>query len=253
MDLIGMPDVSPLIFFGLASASFLTAFLGVYTGAGGGLLLLAILAMVMPPAVLLPIHTVVQLGSNVSRVAMMWRYVMPGALLPFIIGAIVGATAGAHVFISLPMSLLQGTLGVFILEMTWMPRLGRFGAERSRFVVLGFATTFLGMFVSATGSLLAPLVASSTKNRHSQVATFAALMTVTHVGKLIAFAAIGFAIGHFIPLMATMIATGTLGNWVGEKALNRSSERNFRLTFQVILTLLALRLIWVAVSALGWF
>jgi uncharacterized membrane protein YfcA len=253
MDFIGMPDVSPLIFFGLSAAAFVTAFIGVTTGAAGGLMLLAILAMVMPPAVLLPIHTVVQLGSNVSRTLLMWRYVMHGTLLPFVIGAIVGAAAGAHVFISLPMPLLQGILGVFILMMTWMPWIGRFGAERARFVVLGFATTFLGMFVSATGSLLAPLVASSAQNRHSQVATFGALMTVTHIAKLVGFGVIGFAIGHFIPLMAAMVGAGTLGNWLGGMALSRTSEGGFRLVFKVVLTLLGLRLIWVALADLNWF
>lgn len=252
MDFIGMPDVSPLIFFGLSAASFLTAFLGVSTGSAGGLLLLAIMTTVMPPAVLVPIHTVVQLGSNVSRTVIMWRHIMRGALLPFVIGAAVGAAAGAQLFISLPMSMLQGMLGVFILLFTWMPRLARLGAARARFAVLGFATTFLGMFVSATGSLLAPLVASSAENRHSQVATFGALMTVTHVAKLVAFGVIGFAVGHFVPLMAAMIATGTLGNWLGEKALNRMSEAGFRLVFKVILTLLGLRLIWVALANLVW-
>jgi uncharacterized membrane protein YfcA len=252
MDFIGMPDVGPWIFFGLSAAAFVTAFIGVTTGAAGGLMLLAILAMVMPPAVLLPIHTVVQLGSNISRTLLMWRYVMHGTLVPFIIGAAIGAAAGAHVFIALPISLLQGILGVFILVMTWMPWLGRFGGAHARFAALGFATTFLGMFVSATGSLLAPLVASSAKNRQSQVATFGALMTVTHIAKLIAFGVIGFAIGHFIPLMAAMIAAGTLGNWLGGKALNRTSEQGFRLIFKVILTLLGLRLVWVALAHLNW-
>lgn len=253
MDFLGMPDVSPLVFFGLSAAAFLTALLGVSTGAAGGLLLLAIMTTVMPPAVLVPIHTVVQLGSNISRTLIMWRYIMRGTMLPFVIGAIIGAAAGAKLFVSLPMSLLQGMLGVFILVFTWMPRLGRLGAAHTRFVALGFATTFLGMFVSATGSLLAPLVASSAENRHSQVATFGALMTVTHVAKLVAFGIIGFAIGHFIPLMAAMIAAGTLGNWIGEKLLDRMSERGFRLLFKVVLSLLGLRLIWVAVADRGWF
>lgn len=253
MDFLGVPDVGPLLFCGLAATSFVTAFLGVYTGAAGGLLLLAIMSTAMPPAVLLPIHTVIQLGTGISRTFIMWRYVMRGALLPFVIGAAAGATAGAHVFISLPMSLLQGILGAFILVVTWMPRLGRFGAERSRFLVLGFATSFLGMFVSATGTLLAPLVASSTPTRHNQVATFGALMSITHVSKLVAFGFIGFAIGRFVPLMVAMIATGALGNWVGERALHHTSEGNFRFIFKVILTLLGLRLVWVALADLGWF
>jgi len=252
MEFLGMPDVTPLVFFGLTAASFLTAFLGVSTGAAGGLLLLAIMATVLPPAVLIPIHTVVQLGSGLARTFFMWRYVMAGALLPFIFGAIIGAAAGAKIFIALPVAMLQGILGLFIVVVTWMPRLGRFGTDRARFVALGFGTTFLGVFVSATGTLLAPLVASNAPNRHSQVATFGALMSVAHVAKLVAFAFLGFAIGRYAPLMAAMIATGALGNWLGERALDRVSERAFRIIFRVILTLLGLRLIWVAIAELGW-
>ena len=253
MEFLGMPDVSPLVFFGLPAASFLTAFLGVSTGAAGGLLLLAIMATVLPPAVLIPLHTVVQLGSGVSRTFFMWRYVMGGALPPFVVGAVVGATAGAKIFVSLPVTMLQGILGAFILLVTWMPRLGRIGAERTRFLALGFATTFLGMFVSATGTLLAPLVAGSAPNRHAQVATFGALMTVAHIAKLAAFGFLGFAIGRFVPLMAAMIATGALGNWIGERALDRVSERGFKLVFRSILTLLGLRLVWLAIAEPGWF
>lgn len=248
-----MPDVTPVVFFGLPVASFVTAFLGVSTGAAGGLLLLAIMATVLPPAVLIPMHTVVQLGSNVSRTFIMWRYVMAGTLLPFIAGAIVGAVAGAKIFIALPITLLQGILGIFILLVTWMPRLGRFGSDWTRFVALGFGTTFLGVFVSATGTLLAPLVSASAPNRHSQVATFGALMTITHVAKLAAFGFLGFAAGRFVPLMAAMVVTGAAGNWIGEHALDRLGEHGFKIVFRSILTVLGLHLVWQAIAAFGWF
>jgi uncharacterized membrane protein YfcA len=252
MDLLGMPDVTPFVFFGLTAASFVTAFLGISTGAAGGLLLLAIMTTVLPPAVLIPIHTVVQLGSGVSRALLMWRHVMHGAIAPFVVGAVIGATVGAQIFIALPISMLQGILGVFILTVTWMPRLGRFGAERTRFVVLGFGATFLGMFVSATGTLLAPLIAGNAPNRYSQVATFGTLMAVVHVTKLAAFGILGFAIGRYVPLMAAMVATGALGNWLGERALDHVGERGFQIVFRSVLTLLGLRLVWVAVAELGW-
>ena len=48
------------------------------------------MAMVMPPTVLVPVHTVVQLGSGVSRTIIMWRHVMKRDLPPFIVGAILG-------------------------------------------------------------------------------------------------------------------------------------------------------------------
>ena len=51
------PDIGPLLFTGLALASLVTAFIGIYTGAAGGVILLAIMAIVMPPAAVIPVHT----------------------------------------------------------------------------------------------------------------------------------------------------------------------------------------------------
>ena len=78
-------------------------------------------------------------------------------------------------------------------------------------------------------------------------------MTITHIAKLVAFGFIGFAIGSFVPLMAAMIATGAVGNWLGEVALHRMTEQRFRTVFQLVLTALALRLLWVAAVHAGWF
>ena len=55
------------------------------------------------------------------------------------------------------------------------------------------------------------------------------------------------------PLMAAMILAGALGNWLGEVALDYTSEVRFRLILQLVLTALGLRLIWMAVPELGWF
>jgi len=252
MDFLGTPDIGPLLFGGLMLSSFATAFIGVFTGAAGGVVLLGLMAMVLPPLALIPVHTVVMLGTGVTRTMIMWRHVMRPAVLPFMVGSVIGAAAGARVFVALPTTSLQLILGGFILLVTWMPNLGRFGAVRGRFAVLGFFTTFLGVFVSATGSLLAPFMASATPDRRVHVATMGALMTIVHLAKIAAFGFIGFAIASYAPLMAAMIATGAIGNWIGEAALLRTSEQRFRLVLQIALTLLGLRLVWGAAADAGW-
>jgi uncharacterized protein len=170
-----------------------------------------------------------------------------------VIGSLIGAAAGARVFVALSTMWLEFILGAFILLVTWMPKFGRFGAERSRFGVLGFVTTFLGVFVSATGTLLAPFVAASTPDRRVHVATMGALMMTSHLAKVAAFGFIGFAIGRYVPLMVAMIATGAVGNWLGEIALLRTKEQHFRLVLQAALTILGLRLLWSAARGAGWF
>jgi uncharacterized membrane protein YfcA len=247
MDFLGTPDIGPLAFFGLTVASLVASFVGVFTGAAGGIVLLGLMAMVMPPLALIPVHTVVMLGSGITRTMIMWRNVMRPAILPFVIGSLIGA-----VFVALTTFWLELILGVFILLVTWMPKMGRVGAERGRFAVLGFMTTFVGVFVSATGTLLAPFVAASTPDRRIHVATMGALMMIAHIAKIAAFGFIGFAIGSYVPLMAAMIVAGAVGNWVGEVALEKTSERSFRLVLQVVLTLLGLRLLWSAAQSAGW-
>ena len=67
------------------------------------------------------------------------------------------------------------------------------------------------------------------------------------------FGFIGFAVGRYVPLMVAMIATGAVGNWVGEVALLRTKEQHFRLVLQLALTILGLRLLWSAARGAGWF
>jgi uncharacterized membrane protein YfcA len=108
------------------------------------------------------------------------------------------------------------------------------------------------MFVSAVGVLIAPFVASASPDRRNHAATMAALTAVVHIFKLVAFGLLGVAIAAYVPLVAAMIAMGVVGNWVGTRVLDRMPERRFRLLLQVILTGLALRLLWVAGSSAGW-
>ncbi len=252
VDFLGTPDVGPLLFAGLTFASFATAFIGVFTGTAGGVILLALMAMVMPPTVLVPVHTVVQLGSGISRTFIMWRHVMKGIVPPFIVGAILGAMAGAKTFVALPTSTLQAIIGGFILLVTWMPNLGRLGAEKGRFAVLGFMATFLGVFVSATGTFLSPFIASAAPDRRNHVATQGALMVFVHIAKLAAFGFLGFAIAAYVPLMVAMVATGAVGNWLGEVALGKTSEKRYRLVLKLFLTVLAIELLIRAAGQAGW-
>lgn len=252
LSLFTAPDVGPWVFFGLCFASFATALLGTLTGAAGGLILLAIMANIVRPEVLIPVHTVVQLGQGVSRTLVMRKHVVWETVAPFMLGATIGAIAGAKIFVSLPMGWLQLILGCFILLVTWMPKLGRIGGVRARFVGVGFAATFLGVFVSATGTLIAPFIAAASPTRHNHAATLGILMSFTHTLKLAAFIFVGIAIGAYMPLIVGMIMTGAVGNWIGEAALLKVPEQRFRLIFQVCLTLLGLRLLWTAAESAGW-
>ena len=182
----------------------------------------------------------------------MWRYVKKPLILPFAIGSCIGAFAGAQIFSTLPSATLQGILGLFILIVMWTPRIGAGGPERLRFGILGAAATFLGIFVSATGTFLSPFIAHASRDRHIHVSTMVTLMAISHVTKLIAFGFVGMAIGAYIPLVVLMVIGTVIGTWFGQRALNRIPEKLFRQVFRILLTLLALRLLVGAAIEAGW-
>ncbi|MDP6174746.1 MAG: sulfite exporter TauE/SafE family protein [Rhodospirillales bacterium] len=248
---LGVPDVNAWLFLGLAAAALVTSFMGAVAGTAGGLALLAILALFFTPAVMVPVHAVVQLGASLSRIAIMWRYVMRDILLPFFIGSALGAALGGKLFISLPSGIILGAIGCMIIILVWLPKLSRLGGAKWRFAFIGGGATFLGVFVGAVGTLIAPFVAGASPDRRIHAATLAAVMTMVHINKLIAFGLVGVSLTAYTPLLVAMIAMTALGNWVAIKVLDRMPESLFRIFFKTLITLLGIRLLWVSASELG--
>jgi len=234
----------------LCGVSFLGSFIAAAMGLGGGGLVLATMALFLPPAVLIPVHGTVQLGSNFGRAALLRSHILTGIVPVFLIGTLLGAAIGVQFVIALPIAWLQGVLAVFILYSTWAPKFRASRPGRKTFFGLGVVGAFLTMFVGATGSLVAPFAAAASDQRQQVVATHATLMTIQHGLKIVAFGVVGFAFGPYLPLLAGLLACGFAGTYTGRHLLHRLPERAFRIGLKTILTLIALRLLYGAASGL---
>ena len=239
------PDLAPPVALALLGASFATSLLTAAFGIGGGAVLLAILASLLPPAMLIPVHGVVQLGSNLGRAALLARHVAWGVAPGFAIGSALGVAAGGAVAVSLPPGAVQVGVGAFIL---WSVIASPPGWMRRLAWLTGAASSFLTMFFGATGPFVAAYVKALRFDRHRHVATHAALMTMQHALKTVAFGLLGFAFGPWLPLVAAMVAAGLLGTVAGRLVLLRIDEARFRLALDAILVVLAARLIWAGLA-----
>ncbi|MEQ8308486.1 MAG: sulfite exporter TauE/SafE family protein [Hoeflea sp.] len=228
--------------FSLIGASFFTSALTASAGIGGGLALLALMGYLVPVTAIIPLHGVVQLGSNIGRAAFLYNHVAWICLAAFLAGALPGAWIGGLAVGALPEDLLKAALGVFILVITWarLPRLA--AMTLPGFAITGTITTFLTMLFGATGPLNAVVLSKTFPERLRFQATSAAIMSAQHLVKTFVFALSGFVFAPWLPLIATMILTGLAGTWVGTRILRRMPESRFRLIFRVCLTLLALDL-----------
>lgn len=240
------PEMSASVALGLVGLSFLTATFTAAVGLGGGIVMIAVLASILPPAVAIPVHGAVQLGANCGRVAIMRRNVDWGLVGLFTAGGLVGVTIAASLFVALSRSTLQAVLGVFVLYSVWSPRLRPANVPRWSYPLVGAAASFVTMFVGGTGPFVAAFLSPERLGRHGLVATQAACTALQHGLKVVAFGAIGFLYLPWFPLLAVMIAVGLVGTFVGRNLLNRLSDRVFLHVFRAVLTVLGLRLLWAA-------
>lgn len=243
-------ELTPWSFWGLTAVSFVGSFVSAAGGIGGGVLMVASMAAVLPPIVLIPLHGIVQIGSNGGRVLLFYRETFFRIIPYFAIGTLAGTLVGVNTLIVLPIWVLQTVLGIFVLYSTWAPGFKAREPAPKTFAGVGLVTGFATMFVGGSGSLVAPFVHAACNVRQQVVATHALCMTLQHSFKIISFGFLGFAFGAYLPLLAALLAFGFLGTVVGRMVLNRLPERVFRAAFKTILTLLALRLLYSAAENL---
>ena len=233
-------------FSALCGISFVGSFIAAGLGLGGGLLVLATMTLFLPPTVLIPVHAVVQIGSNGFRAFLMRRQILYSVIPAFLVGTLLGSWLGGLTIFALEVWLLQSILGVFVLYATWAPKFRSSNPGPMKFFGCGVFGGFATMFVGGTGPLVAPFVNAACKERQQVVATHASLMTFQHLFKVILFGVLGFAFGPYIPLMVGLIGFGVCGTIIGRRVLDRLPEKTFRIALQTILTLLAARLLYAA-------
>lgn len=240
------PFIATVLIFVAGFTSFLTACLG----AGGGIILLGTMAQVLPPQLIIPLHGVVQLGSNAGRATMSWRHINWGLIARFLPGALVGAFIGHYILVALPPAVMYLTIASFILYLCWGPKLPKLILGSWGTVFAGGVTTFISLFVGATGPLVGAFLKQIYSDRFKTVATFAAAMSLQHVLKIAVFGEAGINITAWLPLLIAMIISGAIGTYIGLRVLKRVQDKHFSLILNWILTLMALRLIWQAVELL---
>ena len=233
-------------FSALCGISFVGSFIAAGLGLGGGLLVLATMTLFLPPTVLIPVHAVVQIGSNGFRAFLMRRQILYSVIPAFLVGTLLGSWLGGLTIFALEVWLLQSILGVFVLYATWAPKFRSSNPGPVKFFGCGVFGGFATMFVGGTGPLVAPFVNAACQERQQVVATHASLMTFQHLFKVILFGVLGFAFGPYIPLMVGLIGFGVCGTIIGRRVLDRLPEKTFRIALQTILTLLAARLLYAA-------
>ncbi len=241
------PEITTFDAILLIAVSTVTSAVSAAFSIGGGVAFLAVLASIVPPAAVIPLHGVVQVGSNLARAVIQRPHIMWKIVVPFLGGSFVGAFIGGQIVFQLPGDVLRIVLATFILYATWGPmkfRIAKGGNLLS--VVTGIVSSFLTMFIGATGPFVSSVFGPMFPDRLVFVATHGACMLFQHTIKVVVFAFLGFAFTPWIPLLAGILVAGVFGTMIGTRLLGRMEEAFFRKVIKFALTILALNLLAIA-------
>lgn len=229
----------------LTGAAFIGATISGFLGMGGGIFLLVVLFLCgLDAAVVIPVHALIQLTSNSTRVALFRRHVRWSALSVFVLCALPFPIVGLALAGYLDAEMTRVMIGVLVLFATWKPKGWRVGwGERPAFASMGVIAGTLGVVVGATGPLIAPFFLRDGWAKEEIIATKAACQMFVHVQKIVVFGLVGFAFAAELPRVLPLAFAVVLGTWVGKKFLAHLTEKQFRLAYRLVLTGLALRLV----------
>lgn len=227
----------------LILAAFVSSIISGTIGMGGGILLLAVMAQYYTLEALIPLHGAVQLGSNFSRVLMHFKSFNRKIMYRYLGGAIIGVILAYFIKIDIPNGPYKIGLGVFILGITFLPKLKINSKNIYKWPIVGLIATFMSLITGATGPLVAPFYLNESLNRIQLIATKAACQIWTHILKIGLFILGGFAFSKYLSFLAVMILTVFLGNYIGKHFLKKMSEKWFLNVFKILILVLALRMI----------
>jgi len=232
----------------LIGLSFVGSFITVAFGIGGGAFMLVFFATLLPAPAIIPVHGLVQLGSNVGRAALTFRHLRRDVVTVFAIGALIGVALGGLFVVQLEPAYIQIGVGLFIL---WSIAMRPPAFLKRSAGLTGAISSFLTMFFGATGPFVATFVKSLSLDRMAHTATHASLMTIQHALKTLTFGFLGFAFSIWAGFVVLLMMSGLLGTIVGRRVLMRIDEKRFRFMLNLVLTLLAIRLVYAGGMALA--
>ena len=231
-------------FYLIVAGSFLAALVNAAFSAGGALIILAVTSFVLPVSAIVPIHSTLLIGSTSTRTLLFWRDIDWKIAGPFLVGSVFAVAIGSRIYVQLPDTFIATALSAVMLIAIWLPEVRWRPKLRHPWVAVGFIHSLLSTLF-AYGALLHAIILHTGLKKRQIVATMGASLTGMGLFKITGYALNGF---DYVPYMQTIgcaIAAAFLGTWVGRMVIDKISEELFRAVFRALVTLTALRLLYV--------
>lgn len=233
-----------------------------------------LLTLVLDAKNAVPMHAIVQLVSNFSRVILSLQHIKKAIVWRFILLTPIGAYLGALTFEYTNPKMMEIVIGLSILAMLYLiPEKGakatKIATQTTKiqeneqekkeentqnynfFILLGFLSSFLGMIVGVVGPFISPFFIRQNLKKEELVATKAACQGIVQLVKVPTFGlVVAFDYEQYSLLIGLLCVVTVLGTWIGKNLIHRISDKNYHLLEKIILTVLSLFMIGKAAKEL---
>jgi uncharacterized protein len=212
----------------LALTSLVTALLSGVFGMAGGMLLMGVYAAVLPVPTAMVMHGGTQLFSNLTRAALLWRFVYWRGFGMYVWGACAAYTALSYVhYVPDPLVVFLGLGLTPFVALLVPPRWLDFQRPGAAFVC-GIQVAAVQLLAGAAGPLLDVSFLDTKLTRQEVVATKAVSQVFSPALTIVYFVP-AMTSGAVSPALAAAVLVATLaGTRLGTYALERMSDELFR-------------------------
>ena len=238
-----MPEIDP-IFVALVTGSFVASIANAAFSAGGALIVLAVTSSVLPIAAVVPIHSTLLIGSTSTRVLLFWQYIQWRITAPFLVASAFGALLGSRLYFELPDRAIAVAIAALMLVAIWLPGISWQPKLRHPWLIVGFVHSLLSTLF-AYGAILQSIILHTGLDRRQIVGTVGGCLTGMAVFKISGYALNGFDYRPYLLTIIAAIAVSFVGTWIGKLLVDKISESAFRVVFRLLITVTALRLLYV--------
>jgi len=200
---------------------------------------------VLPVSAIVPIHSTLLIGSTSTRVLFFWRHIEWSITGPFLVGSAIAVAIGSRIYVELPDTLIAVALGAIMLVAIWLPEVKWRPRLKHPWFIVGFIHSLLSTLF-AYGALLHSVILHTGLKRRQVIGTMAGALTGMGMFKITGYTLNGFDYTPYLFTIAASITVAFIGTWLGKQLVDRISERVFRSVFRFLVTVTAVRLIYVA-------
>lgn len=234
--------------FLLVLASFIAWFISSLAGGGSPFIIIPMVNFLLEPQAIPPVVTTGMLLGNFQRTFLYWQDIDWQLTWWYLPGSVLGAILGAFVYTKTDLQWLQVLLGLFLVSSVFSFGFGKkeqsFKVNGWFFLPAGFVYAFLSGLIGSIGPVLNPFYLNYGLVKEKMIATKSAHVLVVHVAKMVTYAALGALTLPYLGYGLVIGIAAAPGNWLGQLALQKISDEQFRQFVIALVTISGLLILW---------